>query len=90
MNSNRRAVLFFCSRRKLRGGTANPSRYGQSTCGVEDVAQVVDPQTGVLGQQAEVRNHKLPYAIRNIAGVRLVSDHTLNYISSWTKVRNTL
>ena len=45
---------------------------------------------GVLGQQAEVGHDELPLGVGDVAGVGLVSDHTLNYVADWTKVHNTL
>ena len=67
------------------GGAAadQPSR------GVEDIAQVVDALAGVLGEQAEIGDDELPFGVRDVAGVGLVSDHTLNYAGP-TKVHNTL
>ena len=58
--------------------------------GVEDVAEVVDPLAGVLGQEAEIGDDELPFGVGDVAGVGLVSDHTLNYAGNWTKVHNTL
>ena len=60
------------------------------TEGVEDVAEVVDALAGVLGQQAEIGPDELPLGVGDVAGVGLVSDHTLNYAGNWTKVHNTL
>ena len=57
--------------------------------GVEDVAEVVDALAGVLGEQAEVGDDELPFGVRDVAGVGLVGDHTLNYVDT-TKVHNTL
>ena len=58
--------------------------------GVEDVAEVVDALAGVLGEEAEVGDDELPFGVRDVAGVRSVSDHTLNYVGYCTKVHNTL
>ena len=58
--------------------------------GVEDVSEVVDALAGVLGQEAEVGDDELPFRVRDVAGVRFVSDHTLNYVAHCTKVHNTL
>ena len=49
--------------------------------GVEDVAEVVDALAGVLGEQAEVGDDELPFGVGDVAGVGLVSDHTLNYVA---------
>ena len=45
---------------------------------------------GLLGEQAQVRDDELPFGVRDIAGVGLVTDHTLNYARNWTTVHNTL
>ena len=58
--------------------------------GVEDVAEAVLALAGVLGEQAEVGQDELPLGVGDVAGVGLVSDHTLNYVADWTKVHNTL
>jgi hypothetical protein len=58
--------------------------------GVEDVAEVVLSLSGVLGEQAEVGQDELPLGVGDVAGVGLVSDHTLNYDANRTKVHNTL
>ena len=58
--------------------------------GIEDVAEVVDTLSGVLGQQAEIGADEVPLGVGSIAGVRLVRDHTLKYAVDWTKVHNTL
>jgi hypothetical protein len=62
----------------------------EPSCGVEDVAKVVDTLAGILGEQAEVGDDELPFSVRDVAGVRFVSDHTLNYVAYCTKVHNTL
>ena len=73
-------------------GQVTPGRAGADdpTQGVEDVAEAVDALAGVLGQEAEIGDHELPLGVGDIAGVRLVSDHTLYYAGDWTKVHNTL
>src|SRR5262245_38415878 len=53
--------------------------------GVEDVAEVVDALAGVLGEQAEARDDELPFGVRDVAGVGLVGNRTLNYVPQWTK-----
>ena len=45
---------------------------------------------GVLWQEAEVGEDELPFGVGDVAGVGLVSDHTLNYVPDWTTVHNTL
>jgi hypothetical protein len=45
---------------------------------------------GVLGKQVEVRDDELPLGIRDVAGVRLVSDHALKYVANWTRVHYAL
>jgi hypothetical protein len=58
--------------------------------GIEDVAEAVLTLAGVLGQEAEVGQDELPFGVGDVAGVRLVGDHALNYVPPWTKVHNTL
>jgi hypothetical protein len=62
-------------------GQVAPWRPGpdKPTEGVEDVTEVVHPLAGVLGEQAEVGQDELPFGVGDVAGVGLVSDHTLNY-----------
>jgi hypothetical protein len=45
---------------------------------------------GVLGLQAEIREHELPLGIGDIAAIGSVCDHTLYYAGNWTVVHNTL
>ena len=68
------------------GGAATDEPPG----GIEDVAEVVDALTCVLGEEAEIGNDELPFGVRDVTGVRLVCSHTLNYVHNWTKVHNTL
>jgi hypothetical protein len=58
--------------------------------GVEGVAEAMDVLAGVLGQEAEVGDDERPLGVRDIAGVELMSDHTLSYAIYWAKVHNTL
>jgi hypothetical protein len=50
----------------------------------------MDALAGVLGQQAEVGEDELPFRVGDVAGVGLVRDHTLSYVSNWIKVHNRL
>jgi hypothetical protein len=57
---------------------------------VDDVAQVVDLVASVFGEQAEIGDDELLFGVRDVAGVRSVSYHTLNYVAYCTKVNDTL
>ena len=46
--------------------------------------------TGILGKEAEIGDDEFPFGVADIAGVGLVSDHTLSFVANWTKVHNTL
>ena len=41
--------------------------------GVEDVAEVVDPLAGILGQQTEIGDNEFPFGVGDAAGAGLVS-----------------
>src|SRR5271165_937025 len=73
-------------------GQVAPRRAGANDPpqAVEDVAEVIDPLAGVLGQEAEIGDDEFPFGVGDIAGIGLVSDHTLFYAGDWTKVHNTL
>jgi hypothetical protein len=58
--------------------------------GIEDVPEAVLALAGVLGQEAEIGDDESPFGVGDIAGIGLVSDHTLNYVVYYTKVHNTL
>jgi hypothetical protein len=63
-------------------GQVAPRRTGacDPVQAVEDIAEVRYPLAGVLGKQTKIGDQEGPFGIRNIAGVWLVSDHTLRRI----------
>jgi hypothetical protein len=56
---------------------------------VEDVAEVVDTLAGVFGQQTETACNEGLLLVGDVAGIGLVSNHTLSYDEKQTKVHNT-
>ena len=57
---------------------------------IEDIPEVTDALADVLGQEAEVGRDELPFGVGDVAGIGLMSDHTLNEVAYCTKVHNTL
>src|SRR5262249_13703986 len=70
-------------------GAPRRARADDPPQAVEDIAEVVDPLSGILGQETEIGHDEFPLGVGDVAGVGLVSDHTLSYDGDWTKVHNT-
>lgn len=58
--------------------------------GIEDIAKTMLALAGVLWEQAEVGQDEFARGVGDVAGIRSVHDHALNYGADWTKVHITL